>query len=644
MTTDRLITCAVALVLTAAAAPPADPPSAAAKAPPPIEAFAELPFMATPTVSPNGTQVAARVSVNGKQALAIIPLEPGRKIVGLGTGTNDLNSWTWVNDDWLVARVGGTQGVQGDKWYLRRAVGIKADGTKTVPLAKDAGQNADDILWIASDGTPRIRMALQTSIYSNEPGFWPMVREYDVSTGRATTVLRPTEKVMDWYADGGGIVRLGIAYDDTSRGYRLLYRDRAEQSFRTVAKARGTMASLGDVPAMFLAEPGKGIAFSDDDGFDALYEFDLATLKTGKKLFGKPGYDIGGIITDAAGGRAIGVRYTDTAARTHWFDPELARVQSEIDKAVGTRRARIVSWSRDFSTLMVLVGGADRPGSYYVYRPAEGTMKLLAHTANLLPPAAYAPVSTITYKARDGLEIAAVLTVPKGRAAKNLPLILMPHGGPAARDDESWDWWTQFLASRGYAVLQPNYRGSVGYGTAFEDMGKGQWGLKMQDDLTDAVKWAADSGLADAKRVCIVGASYGGYAALRAAERDTGVYRCAVSFAGVSDMPAMLRYDGRFLNGNRSKDYLRAQAPDLKSVSPINHAAAFSIPLLMVHGKADTVVPVDQSRDMASKLKAAGKPFRYVEQPKGDHHFSQGADRLQFLQELEAFLKVNNPA
>ncbi|WP_339442684.1 alpha/beta hydrolase family protein, partial [Pseudomonas proteolytica] len=145
----------------------------------------------------------------------------------------------------------------------------------------------------------------------------------------------------------------------------------------------------------------------------------------------------------------------------------------------------------------------------------------------------------------------------------------------------------------------------------------------MQDDLTDAVKWAADSGLADAKRVCIVGGSYGGYAAFRGAQRDGAVYRCAVSFAGVSDMPAMLRYDGSFLNGGRNKDYLRDQAPDLKAVSPIYGAAQFSMPILIMHGKKDTVVPVKQSRDMAAKLKAAGKPYVYIEQPLGDHHFSR---------------------
>ncbi|MGY4397452.1 dipeptidyl aminopeptidase/acylaminoacyl peptidase [Sphingomonas sp. UYAg733] len=640
---------ALPLGIAAQEKPAAQPATGTAATLIPIEHFASLPFLTAPELSPDGTRIAARVAVAGQLRLAIIPLADTKKMITIGMGENDLNDWEWVNNDWLIANIGATEKVEGDDWYLTRIASISADGKKITMLgAKMAGQNAGNVLWMAHDGSPHILLALQTSIYSNDEGFWPEVRDFDVSTGKSVRVVPSTNKVSSWFTDGAGTVRMGVAYNDDRRSYRLLYRDDRTRPFRTVSKARGRGASLGSVPAMFLAEPGAGsyraIAFDDDDGFNALYAFDLTTLKTGEKMFGKPGYDIGGIIPDATGSRIIGVQYTDTHARAHWFDPVLAKIQADIDKAVGARQAQITSWSSDFSVLIVKVAGADRPGAYYVYRPDNGRLRVLAKINDALGTGAHSPVSTIKYKARDGLEISAILTVPKGKTAKDLPLILMPHGGPFARDDESWDWWTQFLASRGYAVLQPNYRGSSGYGTAFAEKGEGQWGLAMQDDLVDAVKWATSTGLADAKRICVVGASYGGYAAFRAAQRDTGLYRCAVSYAGVSDLPAMLRYDGRFLNSGARGDWMRLQAPDLKSVSPINHATEFSVPMLVMHGKADRVVPVRQSREMVEKLKAAGKPYRYVEQPLGDHHFSRQADRVQFLTELEAFLKEHNPA
>jgi dipeptidyl aminopeptidase/acylaminoacyl peptidase len=628
-----------------ASAAPDTPPPPPTSAPTPAEAFGQLPFLEGPDLSPHGTHIAVKIAVAGKQRFAIAPVGDTRKLMMINLADNDLNSWAWVNNDWLIATIGATAPVEGDSWYLRRTLAISADGKKMNMLGKEeAAQNADDVLWIAQDGSPHIRIALQTSIYSSDAGFWPLVRDYDVTTGKSTIVQAPVSHVMSWYADPQGTVRYGIAYDDDDRSYRLLYRDTAKQSFRTVSKARGTADALADTPALFLPEPGKALAYDDGDGYTALYGLDLPSLKTGAKLFGVPGYDLDSIVTADGGTRLVGVRYIDTRPRTHWIDPKLAEVQSTIDTALVGRSAQIVSWSRDFATLVILVGGADRPGAFYIYRPAEGVMHMLGKVNETLGTRAYAPVSTISYRARDGLAISAVLTVPRGKPAKNLPLILMPHGGPFARDDESWDWWAQFLADRGYAVLQPNYRGSSGFGKDFAKKGEGQWGLAMQDDLTDAVKWATTSGLADAGRVCIVGGSYGGYAAFRAAQRDTGVYRCAVSYAGVSDMPAMMRYDGSFLNGGRSKDYLRRQAPDLRAVSPIYGAAQFSVPILILHGKKDTVVPVKQSRDMVAKLKAAGKPYTYIEQPLGDHHFTREADRVEFLKALEAFLKVNNPA
>jgi dipeptidyl aminopeptidase/acylaminoacyl peptidase len=620
----------------------------------PIEAFARLPFMERPMMSPDGARFAARGAINGEQRLIIAryfaegPEKDRLRMIGLGE--NDLNWWRWVNDDWLLVGVGGEQVVEGTPWYLTRTIAIKADGTKMNVLAKgSAAQNADDIIWVARDGTPRVLLSYQTSIYTNEPGFWPKVDEIDISTGRRRTVVQPTEHVMAWYADGAGAIRMGVGYDDARRSSKLLYRPGGSGGFRVVSRASRRKDERLIVPQLFLADPGKAIASDVQDGNEGLYELDLATLDIGKKIFDAPGYDLDGIVEDQSGSALAGVRYTADRGQVHWFDPTLAELQGALDKSVGAdRRATIMSTSRDQQKLIVHVGGADRPGAFYYYDVANGRMNMTSFLNPDFRNGALAPVKTVRYKARDGLEIAAVLTLPQGNAAKDLPLILMPHGGPFARDSEEWDWWVQFLANRGYAVLQPNYRGSSGYGTAFAEKGEGQWGLAMQDDLNDAVDWAVAQGIADRKRVCVVGGSYGGYAAMRAAQRDGEKFRCAISYAGVSDLGAMMRYDSRFLNSGTRKDWMKEQAPDYRSVSPVNFAAGFSTPILLMHGKVDRRVPVQQSREMAEKLKAAGKvagrDYIYVEQPLGDHFFSREADRLDFLQRMEAFLNEHNPA
>jgi len=630
------------LLLLAAAAP-----AVAQPAPPrPVEQFARLPFIVGPKLSPDGTKIAALIAHHGQQLLAIYRFDVATDNLSLvGLQDVDLNWWEWVNDDYLIVGVGGPDKELGADFYLRRTVSISADGKRIKPLgANRAAQNADDIVWIASDGTPRILLAMQTSLYSSDPGFWPGVYEVDVATGKAKRIVEPRDKVLSWYADASGVVRVGIGYQDRNRTSFLLYRPGEDESFRIVDRASRRADEDLIVPALFTPTPGKAIAYSDKSGFDALYELDLGTMALGAPVFRVDNYDLGGLVPNQARNAIQGIYYTDTRSRVKWLDPELALVQSQIDAAVGDRRADIVSMSRNQQRLIVRVGGPDRAGAYFYYDRADGTMHKFADVNTDLGSRRLAPVSTVGYKARDGLDISAILTLPAGRDPKGLPLILMPHGGPFARDAEEWDWWAQFLADRGYAVLQPNYRGSSGFGTAFAERAKGQWGLAMQDDLDDAVGWAVQSGLADPKRVCIVGASYGGYAALRAAQRESAPYRCAVSYAGVSDLGAILRYDRRFLNSGSRRDWLREQAPDLKAVSPVNHAAAFAIPTLIMHGKKDRTVPVGQSREMAEKLKDAGKTFTYIEQPEADHGFSREADRVQFLKELEAFLARHNPA
>jgi dipeptidyl aminopeptidase/acylaminoacyl peptidase len=606
------------------------------------EVFAQAPAIEGPELSPNGKALAGKLAIAGNQYFAVVPLEEGKQEL-IDTGDADLKWWRWVNDDWLVIGVGQLVPVEGGEWYVTRAYGVPAKGGKIVRLAsREAGQSADDVVWVADDGSPRILIASQTAIYRNDAGFWPHVDEVDVSTGKTKTVQQGREGVWNWYADGDGTVRMGIGVSDDGRNRRVLYRDSARESFKVIDRARTHLEAL-TVPTLFLKEPGKALTISDDnEGYSALYELDLHTLQRGKQLFATKGFDIGGLRVDGSGYDYIGINTYQDRPIVVWTDPKMAAMQTRVAAKIKGGSPRIVSLSRDHSSAIIHVGGADAPGGYFYYNGADDSIQSLSMNNSTIGMKRLHPVRTIRYKARDGLEIAAVLTLPKFDT-KNAPLIVMPHGGPFARDTEEWDWWTQFLADRGYAVIQPNYRGSSGYGTPFTAKGAGQWGLAMQNDLNDAVTALAKDGIADPKRVCMVGASYGGYAAMRAAQRDNSIYRCAVAYAGVSDLNRMQQHNSDFLGSGARKDWLKMQAPDLKGVSPINFAKDFSVPILMVHGKKDRVVPIAQSRDLAQVLRKNGKDVIYIEQPAADHHFTRGEDRLQFLQALEAFLGKYNP-
>lgn len=613
-----------------------------------LESFAQPPLLDSPELSPNGQAIAARILVGDTQMLAMVPVFAGTgkpTYVRIDPEHNEVDGWFWVNDDWLLVSVSGTLPVEGDKWRVSRVISVNRQTGKSVPLGwSGAAQNAGDVIWRARDGSPRILLGVQNSIYSNDLEFWPEVREIDVSNGKDKIAVKRRGGVSSYYADASGAVRLGFGYDATSRTARLLYRSDGRGNFRVLDRANYARDEELVFPSLFVAAPDQALTISASDGYDALYELDLTTLKLGRKLYGAKGYDVDGLIASPDGTAAAGVSLTTTRATTAWLDPEMAQVQSDLDKAVGAGNALIVSWDRAMTLLLVKVGGPDQAGAYFVYdRAAGGTMKRLGNVDDNFKMKHFAPVSTIAYTARDGLAMNAVLTLPRDRPARNLPLILLPHGGPQARDAEDWDWWVQFLAWRGYAVVQPNYRGSTGFGTAFFEKGYGEWGLKMQDDLNDAVDHLAGQGVIDPKRVCIAGASYGGYAAMRGAQRDGARFRCAISYAGVSDLAALARYDRRSLMGREYADSLQKKAPDFAAVSPLRAPAQFAAPILIMHGKLDLRVPVKQSRELASALAAAGKPYRYVEQPLGDHHFSRTADRLEFLREMDAFLALYNP-
>lgn len=605
--------------------------------------FALLPEIDRPKLSPDGRHIAALKAVNGKQYLMILPLDGSAPKV-IGTGKVDLNWWRWVNDDWLIAGIGGKIPLEDEEFYISRAISIRADGMviRTLGAKGTLGQNSADVLWAATDGTARVLLSVQRSIYGSDREFWPEVIEVDLAANRERSVLSPREGVFSWVADHQGVVRMGFGRSVDGRRGRILYRPDGATDFKTIDRT-GRDEEQMDTPDLFLPDGSAVTVARDEKGFAAVYAFDLDKLEKGEKLFATPGYDVDGVIEDRMTGAVAGYSVEERRAYTHWVLPDMIALQQAVDAQVKGAHAEIVSTDRARQRAVVLITGPDAPGAYFLYDRQDGSMTLLGLINASIGMSRLNPVRTERYTSRDGVSMEAVLTLPKNKTG-NLPLIVMPHGGPYARDSESWDWMAQFLASRGYAVIQPNYRGSSGYGLAYARLGEGQWGLKMQDDLIDAIAYLKQQGIADDKRVCIVGASYGGYAAIRAAQRDAAHYRCAVSYAGVSDLNAQARYNGHFLFGGARTDWLEKQAPDFRDVSPINAPEQIALPLLLVHGKEDDVVPYDQSHDLAIKLTRLGKPVTYIEQRDADHHFTRMEDRLEFLKAMQAFLDRYNPA
>lgn len=349
-------------------------------------------------------------------------------------------------------------------------------------------------------------------------------------------------------------------------------------------------------------------------------------------------------------GRLAGFTHHDDWFSYDYFDPLMKKVTDGLKTYMGDDyRYTVTDYAEDVRKMIVYGENGEDAGTYWFADFVTGDVKVLAENYPDLPPEWITQKTAIKYPAADGLEIHGYLTLPPFKAAKNLPLIVLPHGGPQARDYIDFDWQVQVLASRGYAVLQPNFRGSTGYGPVFVSRGHGEWGRKMQTDLSDGVRWLVSQGTVDAKRVAILGASYGGYAALAGATLDAGVYRCAVSIAGASDLDAMVSFEASNHDSNKSSTvlYLKQFLGDPKTydeISPAKQAARAYCPILLIHGSDDTVVPIDQSKRMEKALKAAGKPVEFVTYKGQDHWETIGSARIEMMKQALAFLDKHNPA
>lgn len=620
----------------------------------PLEVFARLPETEGPQINSDGTAIAMKVRAGGEQVLAVIPLDQpdARPLVIARDGEFDrnddyrTNGWAWIDSDnlliWLLSR----QDVYGRPADLRRIVAFNRKTRELTRLGWDGALgDAGNVIWASRSGPPKILISRTAWREDTERLGNPEVIEVDVETGRQRVVERPRRGVEDWYADGEGNVRLGTSFDASSGRLQALYRSGGSGTFRTILRERMERYSEPPVPQIFL-EGERAVATSRHEGYRAVYEVDLTTMEFGRKLFGVDGYDVTTIAAnreDNALERATVIR---DRVEHHWFDQRMRDIQQVVNDTWGAGNATIVSTDRPRENIVIRVAKPNQAGGFYLFNTETGDVRFIGWVNGDLRDMELNPVRTIRYRASDGASISAVLTLPRLREHRNLPLIVLPHGGPWSRDYETWDMWAQPLAELGYAVVQPNFRGSSGFGRDWEAASDGNWGLRMQDDLNDAITHLAAEGIANPGRVCMFGWSYGGYAASRAAQRDGDKYRCTISGAGVHDLPDMVAYDRDYL-GRYGSQYIGSAASRLADVSPARFAEQFSAPIMIVHGAKDARVPVAQSRDLVRRLRAAGKvegrDYVYIEQPRNTHNLPLEEDRLQLLEEARNFLARHNP-
>jgi dipeptidyl aminopeptidase/acylaminoacyl peptidase len=639
---------ALAAVLAVAAS------AANAQSLPPVEAFGRLPFITDVQISPDGKHFAGIQEMNGQPVATIYTLNSAvpPQIFGAQQGSI-VAGITWAKNDRLIVYYKAAQRTfAGDyglsTWY--RTISVDVGGEKWTELMSNVHSLNSNLSTGAivdkNLGDPdKILMPLWALSAGST---WHLALfNVDVHSGEATQIQEGTSRGRYWIADGaGGVVgRVDLSYEPLT-DHLWLYHDSNWKSVRDFDASEDRGANVYG-----LAYDQKSLAVSavNAAGRDDIERLDRVSGASGGILFDDPSYDVADALSDDWTGRVIGAAVLRDKMEYFYFESERAALQKAIERLFPDQDAHALSLTQTGDKAIVAVQSPDQPRTYYLYDIAAHTTTKLASEYPELRPRDLGPMTAYPYKARDGLGIPAYLTLPPGRAPKNLPLVVLPHGGPDARDAIGFDWWAQFLASRGYAVLQPNYRGSKGYGHAFDAAGFHQWGLKMQDDISDGVKKAVADGIADPKRVCIVGASYGGYAALAGATFSPELYACAVSIAGISDLAEMMHRVRVTSGGAKSRNMsfwvsrIGSRDEDearLEATSPALHADRVRAPILLMHGKLDTTVAYSQSEEERDALRRAGKSVQFVTFTDDDHYMRLGTTRVQMLTVLEQFLRT----
>ena len=672
-------------------APPASGQPAASTAPAtaasgpallPVEMFYRHPDIGQVQLSPSGRHLAVSMDLQGRLGLAVIDLQGQQAAKVLVRDERaDIRSFQWVNDDRLVFSLidleagGGDQGfgpglfsVGLDGGNARMLVRIRRDFVAAPSVGVPPLDPLHHLLMVPAGGAGdevvvgRWRLDGSADLDSVLP------LRLNVVTGRSRSLAQGMpDKVQGWLFDPQGEPRVALARHQGQ--VTLWWRapgspDWVELARHPFLDAPFNAHSVDAAGQLYVTvtEPGQA-------GILVLKRFDFKTGRPEAEALARaPGFDFrGGLLHD--GGRsplpgegALGLRLTTDAETTVWFKPALARLQAAVDQRLPGRVNRITCrrCSADDAVVLVQSWSDQDPGQLWLHRPAraesEGPWQRVAALRKDVDPQRMARLDLHRFQARDGLEIPVWITQPPPAPAGTgaappkpapRPAVVLVHGGPWVRGN-SWQWSgdAQFLASRGYVVIEPEFRGSTGYGGRLYRAGLRQWGRAMQDDLADAVRWAVAQGWVDGQRVCIAGASYGGYATLMGLVRDPGLYRCGVAWAAVSDPRLMFKWQSISDQSDeiRQYDYPAligdpvADAAMLTDIAAVTHAARIRAPLLLAHGQRDRRVPVEHAEKLRDAMAAAGHAPEWVLYPDEGHGWLKAANRFDFARRMERFL------
>jgi dipeptidyl aminopeptidase/acylaminoacyl peptidase len=618
-------------------------PLAAASAELPVEHFFRKPEFAGLTLSPSGKYMAALAPANGRMNLHIIEvatLAPKR----VTAFDDDINGYVWITDERLVF----TMDDDGNESFGLYAV--DRDGSDLKVLAAPARSQVEGGSFVVRQTSLLDRIPDspdEVLVLNNERrAEYPDVYRMNIRTGRKTMAVLNPGNVSGWLVDQNGVVRVGSVQDGLRTA--ILYRDEAKAEFRTLAEFR---YGEPDWAPVAFDHDGKRmyIAANEETGRYQVYEYDLEKKQRGGLIMGDDLVDVSQISISDHLKRPIAVVYTREKTRVRWLDPHIAELQTMVDEALPTT-LNVLNFARDNYDVALVAAISDRePGAYYLLDAKAGKLKFLLRIMEWIDPKTMADMTPVSFPARDGMMLHGYLTLPQGSNGKGLPLIVNPHGGPQARDDWGFNPEVQFLANRGYAVLQVNFRGSSGYGLAFNKAGWRQWGRTMQNDLTDAVEWAVREGIARRDAVGIYGASYGGYAALAGLTFTPELYRFGINTVGVADLELLHATLPKHWELARAQFEQMIGSPrqdrdEMKAWSPVNHVEKIRAPLFMAYGERDPRVVLKHAQYMERELKRHKKTYEYISFHDEGHGFSKQENRYKYYKALEAFLQKHGHA